>query len=70
MESCIGHFKDEYLDQIQEAKNFKELRKIIGKCVRDWNVKRIHSALKGRSPDEFIQTLSLKLKKRPKSVQE
>lgn len=70
MESCIGHFKDEYFDQIQEARNFKELRKIIGKCVRDWNSKRIHSALKGRSPDEFIRTLSLQSKKRLKSVQE
>lgn len=56
MESCIGHFKDEYQDQIQEAKNLKEARKIIARCVRDWNKNRIHSALKGRSPDEFIHT--------------
>lgn len=62
MESCIGHFKDEYIDQIQEAHHSRELKKIIRKCVRDWNKERIHSALKGRSPDEFIHTF-YKLKK-------
>lgn len=62
IESCIGHFKDEYSDQIQEAQNLKELKKIIRRCVKDWNKERIHSALKGRSPDEFIHTF-YKLKK-------
>lgn len=56
IESCIGHFKEEYQHLIQEAKNFREAEKIINKCVRDWNKNRIHSALKGRSPDEFIHT--------------
>lgn len=62
MESCIGHFKDEYGQLIQEAKNLKQVRQIIRRCVRDWNKDRIHSALKGRSPDEFIHTF-IKLKK-------
>ena len=56
MESCIGHFKEEYEDQIKEAKSLKEAKKIIQRCVKDWNKNRIHSALKGRSPDEFIHT--------------
>jgi len=56
MESCIGHFKEEYEDQIKEAKNLKEAKKIIQRYVKDWNKNRIHSALKGRSPDEFIHT--------------
>lgn len=58
MESCIGHFKDEYENRIQEAKDLKEAKKIIARCVRDWNRNRIHSALKGRSPDEFIHTFN------------
>lgn len=62
MESCIGHFKEEYADIIQEAKSLGEAKKIIKRCVKDWNKKRIHSALKGRSPDEFIHTFC-KLKK-------
>lgn len=62
MESCIGHFKDEYGDQMQEARSLRVLKRIIRKCVKDWNKERIHSALKGRSPDEFIHTYN-KLKK-------
>lgn len=56
MESCIGHFKDEYKHLIQEAKNIEETKDIIRKCIKDWNKERIHSTLKGRSPDEFIHT--------------
>jgi len=62
MESCIGHFKDEYQDQIQEARTIEEARKITRRCINDWNRKRIHSALKGRSPDEFLHNF-YKLKK-------
>ncbi len=57
METCNGHFKQEYLYLIQEARDVLELEKIIASCIRDWNQKRIHSALKGRSPDEFIHTI-------------
>ncbi len=57
METCNGHFKQEYLYLIQEAQNMSELKKIIANCVKDWNQKRIHSTLKGRSPDEFIHTV-------------
>jgi len=56
IESCIGHFKEEYKDQIEQARNLTEAKKIITRCIRDWNKTRIHSALKGRSPDEFIHT--------------
>jgi len=56
IESCIGHFKEEYKDQIEQARNLTEAKKIITRCIRDWNKNRIHSALKGRSPDEFIHT--------------
>lgn len=57
MESCNGHFKSEYSSQLQEAKTLRELKKTIRKCINNWNQERIHSALKGRSPDEFIHTL-------------
>ena len=57
MESCNGHFKSEYNSLFQEARNLKELKQIIRRCVRNWNHERIHSALNGRSPDEFIHSL-------------
>lgn len=57
METCNGHFKQEYMHFIQEANNETELQKIVARCIKDWNEKRIHSALKGRSPDEFIHTI-------------
>ena len=57
METCNGHFKQEYLHLIQEAQEPPELKRIIARCVRDWNQRRIHSTLKGRSPDEFIHTV-------------
>lgn len=56
MESCIGHFKEDYEYQIKEAKNLKEVEKIIQRSIKDWNKERIHSALKGRSPDEFLHS--------------
>lgn len=59
MESCVGHFKEAYKQDIQQAKNLKEARKIFKSSVRDWNTKRRHSTLKGRSPDDFIHTLKI-----------
>lgn len=56
-ESVNGHFKEEYRDELAEAKTFKELKSLIRKKVKDWNGSRIHSALKGRSPDEFIRNI-------------
>ena len=55
MESRNGHFKDEYGELIQEADNLEKAVKIVRKCVFDWNGDRIHSSLKGRSPDEFLR---------------
>jgi len=59
MESCVGHFKEEYKQNIQQAKNLKEAQKIFKSSVRDWNLRRRHSALKGRSPDDFIHSLKI-----------
>lgn len=59
MESCIGHFKEEYKQRIQQAETLKEAQKIFQACVKDWNSKRRHSALKGRSPDDFIHNLKI-----------
>jgi len=56
-ESVNGHFKEEYRDILAEAKTFEELKALIRKCVKDWNSSRIHSALKGRSPDKFIKNV-------------
>lgn len=59
MESCIGHFKQAYKQRIQQAKTLKEAQKIFTACVKDWNTKRRHSTLKGRSPDDFIHSLKI-----------
>lgn len=56
-ESVNGHFKEEYADELAEAKTFKELKMLIRKKVKDWNNSRIHSTLKGRSPDKFIRDI-------------
>lgn len=61
-ESVNSHFKDEYGDLIKEAKNLKQAKMIIRKCVNDWNKERIHSSLNGRSPDEFLSAF-YKIKK-------
>ena len=53
-ETFNGHFKEEY-DELKEAKTFEELKSLIKKKIKDWNSSRIHSALKGRSPDKFIR---------------
>lgn len=59
MESCNSHFKTEYKSLIQQAKTLKEAKQILKGSVKDWNEKRIHASLKGRSPDEFIHTLNI-----------
>jgi len=59
MESCVGHFKEECKQDIQQAKSLKEAQKMFRSCVRDWNTKRRHSTLKGRPPDDFIHTLKI-----------
>jgi len=56
-ESFNGHFKEEYLDELSQAKTFKELKSLIKKKVKDWNSSRIHSSLKGRNPDKFIRDI-------------
>lgn len=59
MESCIGHFKEEYKQRIQQAETLREAQKVFKNSVKDWNTKRRHSTLKGRSPDDFIHTLKI-----------
>ena len=55
IESFFSRFKEEYIDLITMANDLKEAEDIIKKCVLKWNKSRIHSALQGRSPDEFIR---------------
>ena len=59
MESCLGHFKQSYKQRIQQAETLKQAQKIFTACVKDWNTKPRHSALKGRPPDDFIHTLKI-----------
>lgn len=59
MESCNSHFKTEYKSLIQQAETLKEAKRILRKCLKDWNEKRFHESLKGRSPDDFIHTLKI-----------
>lgn len=56
-ESVNSHFKEEYADELAEAKTFEELKSLIRKKVKDWNSQRIHSSLQGRSPDKFIRDI-------------
>ncbi len=56
METCNGHFKDEYGHLLKEARDFKELLKVVAHSVKDWNQQRIHSTLKGQNPDDFIHS--------------
>lgn len=55
MEAFNGRFKDEWKDEFYEAATDAELKKLVRKAILYYNRERIHSALGGCSPDEFIR---------------
>ncbi len=62
-ESFFGRLKDECQDEFNEAKNFKELHRIIKKKICYYNKKRIHTSILLKSPEKFtinfIKNISL-----------
>ena len=62
-ESFFGRLKDENQSEFNEAKNFKQLKKLMKKKMNYYNKKRLHTSLKNQSPKKFtinfIKNLSL-----------
>jgi putative transposase len=56
MESFYGRLKDEWDHLFREATSIDELKHLIQQALRYYNRSRIHSALDGMSPDEFLRT--------------
>ena len=54
-ESFFGRLKEECQDDFNEAKNFKQLERIIKKRMSYYNKKRLHRSLKCKSPWRFIK---------------
>lgn len=57
VESFFGRFKDEWKSVFYQAKTEEEILQLISKAIVYYNVKRIHSNHKDKSPDEFLSTL-------------
>lgn len=55
MESFFGRLKNEWRDEIFEIETFSELKKLVKRIIQTYNRTRIHSALDGFAPDEFIR---------------
>jgi putative transposase len=55
-ESFFGRFKDENRDEIDEIRDFKELDRFIRKRINYYNLKRIHTSTRYKTPLKFTQT--------------
>lgn len=62
-ESFFGRFKEENQEEIEEIKNFKELKKFVTRRINYYNQKRIHTSVGYQAPlkftKQFIKNLSL-----------
>jgi len=62
-ESFFGRLKDECQDEFNEAKNIKQLKKILKRRINYYNKKRIHTSIQYKSPERytinFIKNISL-----------
>lgn len=62
-ESFFGRFKEDYRDEMNEIRDFKELRKFIKNKIKYYNCRRLHTSLKNQAPlkftQQFIKNLSL-----------
>lgn len=56
MEAFFGRFKDEWKSVFYEAKTEEEIIRLISQAISYYNTKRIHSAHKDKSPDEFLKS--------------
>lgn len=55
-EAFFGRFKDEWKKVFYEAKTEREVKHLISQAISYYNTKRIHSAHKNKSPDEFLKS--------------
>lgn len=54
-ESFFGRFKDEWRDEINELKSFKEVEKFIGRKIKYYNFKRLHTSIGNQTPYFFTK---------------
>lgn len=54
-ESFFGRFKDEWRDEINELKSFKEVERFIGKKIKYYNFKRLHTSIGNQTPYFFTK---------------
>lgn len=57
MESFFGRLKDERKKLFYQAESEEEIFRLISEALTYYNMKRIHSNHKDKSPDEFLQEL-------------
>lgn len=57
MESFFGRFKVEWRQVFNEAESEDEIKVLISKAIKYYNLKRIHSAHENMSPDEFLKSV-------------
>lgn len=62
-ESFFGRLKEEYRDEMNEIRDFKELHKFIKTKIKYYNCRRLHTSLSNQAPlkftQQFIKNLSL-----------
>lgn len=62
-ESFFGRFKEDYRGEMNEIRDFKELRKFIKNKIKYYNCRRLHTSLNNQAPlkftQQFIKNLSL-----------
>lgn len=56
MEAFFGRLKDEWREVFYQAKTEEEIVRLISQAISYYNTKRIHSAHKDKSPDEFLRS--------------
>lgn len=57
MESFFGRLKDEWRTVFYQAQTETEILRLISEAIEYYNMKRIHSNHKDKSPDEFLKEL-------------
>lgn len=54
-ESFFGRFKQDYQDEFNEIKDFKQLNRFIKRKIRYYNQKRLHTSLNNQNPLKFTK---------------
>ena len=56
-ESFFGRFKDEWKDEIWELESFKKAQRFIGKKIRYYNFKRLHTSIGYQTPVAYTTSV-------------